>query len=46
VKSRLYQQSGVIAKVRLIDYRSLRAYLNNLPDGQQPLSPKKREATA
>jgi hypothetical protein len=42
VKSRLYQQSGVVAKVRLIDFKSLRAYLHGLPDGQQPLNLKKR----
>jgi hypothetical protein len=33
----------VVAKARLIDYASLRAYLDRLPDGQQPLNLKKKE---
>lgn len=43
VKSRIFRQSGVVAKVRLIDYRSLRTYLNSLPDGQQSLNQKEKE---
>jgi hypothetical protein len=33
VKSRLFRQTGTISKVRLIDYQSLKKYLNSMPDG-------------
>jgi hypothetical protein len=33
VKSRLFRQTGTVARVRLIDYASLKAYLHSLPDG-------------
>jgi hypothetical protein len=44
VKSKLWKQSGAIAKVRLIDFASLRAYLNSLPDGQQHINQKQETA--
>jgi hypothetical protein len=40
VKSKLYQLSGVVAKARLIDFASLKAYLNHLPDSQQHINQK------
>jgi hypothetical protein len=42
VKSRLFRQTGNISKVRLIDYQSLKAYLNSLPSGSE----LKKEASA
>ena len=45
VKSKIYRQSGVIPKVRLVDYASLRTYLDSLPDGQQLLKNLKKKET-
>jgi hypothetical protein len=41
VRSKELRQTGERNKVRLIDYASLRAYLDSLPDGYSP----KQEAT-
>jgi hypothetical protein len=51
VKSKLMRQTGGRPKIRLINYRSLKEYLDSLPDGNRlkkaPLSPKapQREAS-
>ena len=47
VRSKLLHQTGTTAKIRLIDYRSLKEYLNSLPDGnRRPLKPRTRSPKA
>jgi hypothetical protein len=45
VRSKILQQSGEKRGIRLIDYRSLRVYLNGLPDGSRDQRPREKGIT-
>jgi hypothetical protein len=46
VRSKLLRQTGQKAGIKLIDYRSLRAYLDALPDGSRGEQPQAKPESA
>lgn len=45
VRSKLLKQTGRNSGIKLIDYRSLRIYLDGLPDGSKVVNPRRKDLT-
>ena len=45
VRSKLFKQTGQKSGIKLIDYRSLRIYLDGLPDGSKVVNPRRHDLT-
>jgi hypothetical protein len=45
VRSKLFKQTGQKSGIKLIDYRSLRIFLDGLPDGSKVVNPRRKDQT-
>jgi hypothetical protein len=45
VRSKRFKQTGRKSGIKLIDYRSLRIYLDGLPDGAEVVNPRRKDLT-
>jgi len=45
VRSKIFKQTGQKQGIKLIDFRSLRIYLDGLPDGSKVVNPRRHDLT-